>query len=84
MTTTRLSSKGQVIIPKAIRNLHHWEPGQELAVIDTDDGIVLKPVSPFEEANLKDVGGCLRSNGPARSLVDMENAIRKGAGERAK
>jgi hypothetical protein len=26
MLTTKLSSKGQVIIPKEIRNRHHWEP----------------------------------------------------------
>lgn len=84
MTTTVLSSKGQVIIPQAIRNQHHWEPGQKLAVIDTGDGIVLRPVSPFKETDLKDVGGCLKYSGPARSLEDMEDAIRKGARERTK
>lgn len=35
METTKLSSKGQVIIPKAFRSTHHWEPGLELMVIDT-------------------------------------------------
>jgi bifunctional DNA-binding transcriptional regulator/antitoxin component of YhaV-PrlF toxin-antitoxin module len=30
MELTRLSSKGQVIIPEALRAVHHWEAGQEL------------------------------------------------------
>lgn len=30
METTRLSSKGQIIIPKALRDIYHWQTGQEL------------------------------------------------------
>ena len=33
METTRLSSKGQVIIPKRLRDAHHWLAGQELIAI---------------------------------------------------
>ncbi|PZN73131.1 MAG: hypothetical protein DM484_23225 [Candidatus Methylumidiphilus alinenensis] len=29
METTRLSSKGQVILPKSVRDAHHWSPGSE-------------------------------------------------------
>ena len=39
METTRLSSKGQVILPKSIRASHKWEPGVEFAVEDTPDGV---------------------------------------------
>jgi AbrB family looped-hinge helix DNA binding protein len=60
MLTTKLSSKGQVIIPKEIRNRHHhWEPGQELQAIETNDGILLRLMSPFTETTLKDVASCL-------------------------
>ena len=48
METTRLSSKGQVIIPKAVRSAHRWEAGLDFLVIDTGDGILLKPKAPFE------------------------------------
>jgi AbrB family looped-hinge helix DNA binding protein len=50
-----LSSKGQVIIPKAIRNAHRWEAGLDLVVIDTGDGILLKPKAPFVGSVLADV-----------------------------
>jgi AbrB family looped-hinge helix DNA binding protein len=79
MLTTKLSSKGQVIIPKEIRNRHHWEPGQELQAIDTDDGILLRPTSPFPETTLREVASCLSFSDKARTLEDMEEAIKKGA-----
>jgi AbrB family looped-hinge helix DNA binding protein len=79
MLTTKLSSKGQVIIPKEIRNRHHWEPGQELQAIDTDDGILLRSASPFPEATLREVASCLSYAGRPRTLEEMEEAIKKGA-----
>ncbi|HKP96894.1 MAG TPA: AbrB family transcriptional regulator [Fibrobacteria bacterium] len=79
METTRLSSKGQVIIPKGIRESRHWSPGMELQVLDAGDGILLKPMAPFDESSLQDVAGCLkRDGGTALSLDEMNAAIRKG------
>jgi len=79
MLTTKLSSKGQVIIPKEIRSRHHWEPGQELQAIDTDDGILLRPASPFPETTIKDVASCLYYSGKPKTMGEMEAAIKKGA-----
>ncbi len=80
MLTTKLSSKGQVIIPKEIRSRHHWEPGQELQAIDTDDGILLRPASPFPETSLKEVASCLScADSKPKTLEEMEAAIVKGA-----
>ncbi|MCF6280894.1 MAG: AbrB/MazE/SpoVT family DNA-binding domain-containing protein [Candidatus Polarisedimenticolaceae bacterium] len=81
METTKLSSKGQVIIPKLVRSSHHWEPGQELEVIDVGDGVLLKAKSPFEETTIEDVVGCLAYKGPAKSLDAMEEAIQAGVKE---
>ena len=78
METTRLSSKGQVIIPKALRDAHHWEAGQELVAIDTGDGILLKLKNPFRETTLEDVAGCLNYLGEPKSLEEIEAAIRQG------
>jgi len=78
METTKLSSKGQVIIPKPLRSAHHWETGQELVVIDMGDGILLKPKTPFPLSSIEDVASCLKYNGKAKTIEDMNDAIKKG------
>ncbi len=78
MNTTRLSSKGQVIIPKSLRTAHHWEAGQELVVVDTGDGILLKPKTPFSETDISEVAACLKYKGEPKSIDDMNAAIQKG------
>ena len=84
MQTTRLSSKGQVIIPKALRSRHNWKEGQELSVIDTGDGILLKPFPPFKKTGLDQVAGILKYSERPVTLDEMEAAIQKGAMERKK
>lgn len=81
MTTTILSSKGQVIIPKPLRNALRWEAGQRLEVTDLDGGILLKPAQPFPVTTLAEVAACLPYQGPAKTLAEMEEAIRQGAKE---
>jgi len=81
MTTTQLSSKGQVIIPKAVRESHHWRPGQSLEVIVTPDGVLLRSKPPFTPTTLDEVAGSLPYSGPAVSLDEMEQAIAEGVRE---
>lgn len=82
MEVTHLSSEGQVTIPKALRDAHHWLAGQELIVVNMGDGILLKPKKPFPETTLKQVAGYLKYRGTPKSLEDMERAIRQGIEER--
>ncbi|MBC7708539.1 MAG: AbrB/MazE/SpoVT family DNA-binding domain-containing protein [Rhizobacter sp.] len=42
MNFARLSSKGQLVIPKGVRM---WPPGTEFAVIKTETGLQLTPVA---------------------------------------
>lgn len=75
---TKVSSKGQVIIPKALRDAYHWEAGQELIAIDTGNGMLLKPKEPFPETTLDTVAGCLKYQRLPLSLEAMDDAICKG------
>jgi AbrB family looped-hinge helix DNA binding protein len=43
--TTKMSSKGQVVIPEAIRKRLRLEPGVEFVVLGEGDTIILKPIS---------------------------------------
>ncbi|MDQ6971476.1 MAG: AbrB/MazE/SpoVT family DNA-binding domain-containing protein [Mariprofundaceae bacterium] len=78
MNTARLSSKGQLIIPKPIRQMHGWDAGQELEVIDTEQGVFLKTKSPFPETSLDKVVGSLNYRGKAKSITEMDQAIATG------
>lgn len=82
METTRLSSKGQIIIPQAIRDAHKWQSGLEFNVIDTEQGILLTPRLPFKTTNIKDLIGCAGYKGARKSLKDMEQGIATGAKKR--
>ena len=79
METTRLSTKGQIIIPQAIRAAHHWDAGVEFEVIDTKDGILLTPTKSFKPSTIKEVLGCMNYKGRKKSLKEMEQGIAKGA-----
>jgi AbrB family looped-hinge helix DNA binding protein len=78
MNTTKLSSKGQVIIPKQLRALHQWEVGQELLIYDLGDGLLLKPKTSFAETDLDEAAACLPYPHKAKTLEEMDEAIQQG------
>lgn len=45
MSTTTVSSKGQVVIPRHLREKHRLTPGVRLQVAETDVGLVLSPMT---------------------------------------
>jgi AbrB family looped-hinge helix DNA binding protein len=73
--TTIISTKGQVILPKAIRQQRRWEAGTRLVVEDTPDGVLLRPVPLFPVTKPKDVFGSLLPSGAPKSLEEMEAGI---------
>ena len=75
METTRLSTKGQIILPKGIRDSRAWGPGTEFEVEETGDGILLRPAAHFPDTNLEEVAGCLRSRRKSRTPAQMRGAI---------
>jgi AbrB family looped-hinge helix DNA binding protein len=79
---TRLSTKGQLIIPKAVRDRHGWLPGSELALEDHGDAVLIRSVKPEPETTFEELIGCTGYRGPARTLEDMEAAIARGVSAR--
>jgi AbrB family looped-hinge helix DNA binding protein len=44
MPTTTVSSKGQVVIPRHLREKHRLTSGVRLQITDTKEGLVLSPI----------------------------------------
>jgi AbrB family looped-hinge helix DNA binding protein len=79
MAKTRLSSKGQVIIPKAVRDRQGWRPGTELDIEDRGDGVVLRPARPFPATTIEEVYGCLEYRGRPITIEEMDEAVAREA-----
>lgn len=76
---TRLSSKGQLVLPKVLRERHGWKEGTEVEVEEVEGGVLLHFAPPTPSASLDDLLGCTGYRGPRRSLRDMQEAIVRGA-----
>ncbi len=84
---TRVSTKGQVILPKAVRQRRGWGPGTRLAVEETPDGVLLKVAPLFAPTRPEDVFGMLAYTGAPKSIEEMHAGIvaearRRHAGDR--
>ena len=69
---TRLSSKGQIVIPRQIRQSHGWREGAAFTIIDEGDSLILRPVVSKTTIDIKDVIGCAGYVGERKSLSEME------------
>jgi len=82
--TTVISTKGQVILPKAIRDKRHWPAGTRLTVENTAEGVLLKPAPVFPAANVEGVFGALAFKGKAKTIEEMDAALEAEAKRRAR
>ena len=71
IATITLSSKGQLVIPKEIRDELQWEAGSELTLISSPSGVRLKAVAEKTGRNLADLIGMLKHDGPTISTEDL-------------
>jgi AbrB family looped-hinge helix DNA binding protein len=62
----KITSKGQITIPKPLRDKYHLREGELAALIPTDEGVVLR----HEDEPLKELRGLLRKE------VDVKRASR--------
>ncbi|HRO13417.1 AbrB/MazE/SpoVT family DNA-binding domain-containing protein [Amaricoccus sp.] len=73
--TTTVSTKGQVILPKAIRERRDWDAGTRLLVEETPEGVLLRPAPAFAATRPEAVFGLLPHRGPPLSLEEMDAAV---------
>ena len=85
MITTLLSAKGQLVLPAALRSARAWVPGTRFEVVETPEGVLLKPLAAapvFAPTTLDTVFGMARYSGRARTLADMDAAVASEAARR--
>ena len=70
-----LLANGQVILPKTIRDLRHWEPGTRLVVENAVDGVLLKAATVFAPTRPEDVFASLPRKGAPKTLAEMKVGI---------
>jgi AbrB family looped-hinge helix DNA binding protein len=77
--TTKLSSKGQVVIPEEIRNRLGLEAGAQFVVVGEGDVVVLKALKAPKITDFKDLLDQARASAKAAGLEpkDVERAIRE-------
>ena len=70
--TTTVSTKGQAILPKTIRQALRWEAGTRLVVENTTNGVLLRPAAHLTESWPEDVFGSLAYQGAPKSLAEAK------------
>lgn len=72
---TTVSTKGQVILPKTIRQRRDWNAGTRLIVEETAEGVLLKRAPAFAPTRPEDVFSLLPHRGDPKSIEDMDAAV---------
>jgi AbrB family looped-hinge helix DNA binding protein len=79
LSTTKLSSKGQVVIPEEIRKNLHLQTGAQFIVMGKDDVVILKIITPPSRKDLTTLISETRAKARAAGLTkqDIKQAIEK-------
>jgi AbrB family looped-hinge helix DNA binding protein len=78
MPTAKVTSKGQITIPKEVRDALGLVPGDRVAFRLVEDAAILEP----ETFDIKELFGSLQSKVKGVRVGDMEAAIVRRAGGR--
>lgn len=83
---TKLSGKGQVVVPKALRDRKGWLPGTDLEVVETAEGVLLRNRSPRKKLTVDEAVARFHKiythQGPPVTLAEMDEAIAEAVAER--
>lgn len=84
LATTRMSSKGQIVIPEEVRNRLGLEAGVEFVVVGEGDAVILKVISPPSKGEFKKLLARAKSQARKAGLKkkDLETAVRRARAKR--
>jgi AbrB family looped-hinge helix DNA binding protein len=79
---TKVSTKGQIVLPKAIRDRRGWGAGAELAIEERPEGVLLRALTKAVPTRIEDVFGSLGPVDRVVSIEEMNEAVLKEARDR--
>ncbi len=84
LATTKMSSRGQVVIPEAVRKQMGLLAGVQFVVVCQDDVVMLKVIEPPSVADYKELKRRLRMQARQAGLKarDIPRAVAKARGRR--
>lgn len=77
METTKVSSKGQVVLPKSLREDFDWPAGTDLTIERGPDYVMLRRKDTIRATRIDDVIGMFKVDRPI-SDEEIERAIDEG------
>ncbi|MFA6038006.1 MAG: AbrB/MazE/SpoVT family DNA-binding domain-containing protein [Legionellales bacterium] len=79
LATTKMSSRGQVVIPEDIRKQLHLETGTQFAVIAENNVVILKIITPPKLSEFKGILNKIQKAAKAAGLTpkDLEEVIKE-------
>ena len=84
VATTKMSSKGQVVIPEDIRKRLNFKTGDQFVVVGDKDVVILKSITPPSINEFDSLIAKARSKGKQAGLnqTDIKEAIAKVRGKK--
>ncbi|OKY76467.1 MAG: hypothetical protein BM485_04330 [Desulfobulbaceae bacterium DB1] len=84
VATTKMSSKGQVVIPEDIRKRLNLQPGAQFVVVGDNDVVILKSITPPSLEEFDTLIADARRKGKKAGVkkTDIEEAILKVRGKK--
>jgi AbrB family looped-hinge helix DNA binding protein len=74
LSTTKMSSRGQVVIPETVRNEMGLKAGSQFVVISQGDAVMLKVLSPPSAEEFSELQKRLRRKARAAGLTQKDVA----------
>lgn len=76
-----ISTKGQLVLPKALRDRLKWAPGTRVMLEESGNGVMMRLEPQYSRTTMAEVYGILKYDGPPRTIEDMDAGVLEEAAE---
>ena len=81
MATSTMSSKGQIVVPKSLRDELDWPAGAKLKIEKTEKGLSVERIEEFPPKSIDEVLGMFKLDRPITD-EEIETSLRRAVRNR--